>query len=87
MDNTNEVRRQTIDGLYQSILAAKCQFPEEIREVFHTAMNSLSKPLLEEPSQGVLWSEALDFTFDFLPPAVIIMTLDTLKKSYTITRK
>lgn len=36
-----EVRRQTIDRLYQSILAQGIEFPAQIREAFHEAMNKL----------------------------------------------
>jgi hypothetical protein len=37
----NEIRRQTIDALYQQILALGVEFEPAAREVFHQAMNSL----------------------------------------------
>lgn len=43
MSPENEIRRKTIDALYQTILAKKIFFPAEIREIFHLAMNDLTK--------------------------------------------
>lgn len=50
MTQENEIRRQTIDALYQSILAQKIHFPADIREVFHQAMNALAEP--PHPGKG-----------------------------------
>jgi hypothetical protein len=64
MTPDNEIRRQTIDALYQAILSKKIPFPEEIREVFHQHMNRLTDPPIYEKDGKyfqeiqVPWSEA-----------------------------
>jgi len=47
-----EIHRQTIDSLYNQIKATRCEFPAEIREVFHQAMNGLSAP---KPKKQEKW--------------------------------
>jgi hypothetical protein len=36
-----EIRRQTIDRIYQRILGERIQLPGDTREIFHDEMNSL----------------------------------------------
>lgn len=64
MTPDNEIRRQTIDQLYQTILAKKIQFPGDIREIFHEHMNRLTaSPIYEKDGKHfqeiqVPWAEA-----------------------------
>lgn len=50
-----EIRRSTIDQLYQSILASGQPFPGELRDIFHKVMNSLPTSPSSKPEIGLRW--------------------------------
>lgn len=53
-----EIRRSTIDRLYQSILGSGQPFPGELRDIFHKAMNSLPTSPSSKPEIGLRWVKA-----------------------------
>jgi len=66
MTPENEIKRKTLDALYQDILYKQIQFPGDIRQIFHEHMNRLTESnerIIEKDGKyfkeiQVSWSEA-----------------------------
>lgn len=68
-----EIRRSTIDRLYQSILASGQPFPGELRDIFHKAMNALGASPSSKPEIRLREGEKVVLDRDFNNASVVTL--------------